>query len=47
LPQGTDFTGSLALSAAAAQTIDLLAASPGAVQAMRLHLVAGSLLAGG
>jgi putative ABC transport system permease protein len=30
LPQGADFTGSLALSAAADQTIDLLAASPGA-----------------
>src|SRR6476469_8066363 len=33
LPQGTNFTGSRALSAAASQTIDLLAAWPGAVQA--------------
>jgi len=44
LPQGTDFTGSLALSAAAAQTINLLAASPGAVRAMGLSMVAGSPL---
>ena len=33
LPEGTSFTGSLALSAAASQTINLLAASPGAEQA--------------
>jgi len=44
LPQGTGFTGSLALSATASQTISLLAASPGAVQAMGLHLVAGAQL---
>ena len=44
LPQGTNFTGSLALSAAASQTISLLAASPGAVQAMRLRMSAGSPL---
>ena len=44
LPQGTDFTGSLALSAAASQTINLLAASPGAVRAMGLSMVAGSPL---
>ena len=44
LPQGTTFTGSLALSAAASQTINLLAASPGAAQAMGLHLVAGTAL---
>ena len=34
LPDGSSFTGSLALSAAAAQTVGLLAASPGAVRAM-------------
>src|SRR6266851_8246270 len=34
LPQGTSFTGSLALSASASQPVSLLAASPGAVQAM-------------
>ena len=44
LPDGTTFTGSLALSAAASQTTELLAASPGAVQAMGLSLVAGSPL---
>jgi hypothetical protein len=44
LPEGTSFTGSLALSAAASQTISLLAASPGAVRAMGLKLVAGSPL---
>jgi putative ABC transport system permease protein len=44
LPQNASFTGSLALSAAASQTVSLLAASPGAVQAMGLHLVAGSPL---
>ena len=44
LPQGTDFTGSLALSAPASQTTNLLAASPGAVAAMGLSMVAGSAL---
>ena len=44
LPEGTNFTSSLALSAAASQTINLLAASPGAVRAMGLTLVAGSPL---
>ena len=44
LPQGTSFTGSLALSAPAAQTVSLLAASPGAVQAMGLRMTAGSPL---
>ena len=44
LPQGTTFTGSLALSAPASQTTDLLAASPGAVQAMGLRMTAGSPL---
>ncbi len=44
LPQGASFAGSLALSAAASQTVSLLAASPGAVRAMGLKLVAGSLL---
>jgi len=44
LPQGTSFTGSLALSAAGSQTISLLAASPGAVRAMGLKLSAGSSL---
>jgi putative ABC transport system permease protein len=44
LPQGTGFTGSLALSAAASQTINMLAASPGAVRAMGLSMVAGSPL---
>ena len=44
LPDGTNFTGSLALSATASQTINLLAASPGAVRAMGLKLVAGSPL---
>ena len=44
LPEGTNFTGSLALSATASQTINLLAASPGAVRAMGLKLVAGSPL---
>ena len=44
LPQGATFTGSLALSAASSQTTELLAASPGAVQAMGLSLVAGSPL---
>jgi putative ABC transport system permease protein len=44
LPQGTNFTGSLALSAVASQTTNLLAASPGAVAAMGLSMVAGSAL---
>ena len=44
LPEGTNFTGALALSAAASQTINLMAASPGAVRAMGLKLVAGSPL---
>jgi putative ABC transport system permease protein len=44
VPDGTSFTSSLALSAAASQTIDLLAASPGAVRAMGLSMVAGSPL---
>jgi putative ABC transport system permease protein len=44
LPQGTDFTGSLALSAATSETINLLAASPGAVAAMGLSMVAGAPL---
>jgi putative ABC transport system permease protein len=46
LPNGTSFTGSLALSAAATQTVSLIAASPGAVQAMGLTMVAGSPLSG-
>ena len=44
LPDGTGLTGSLALSATADQTVSLLAASPGAVRAMGLKLVAGSPL---
>ena len=44
LPDGTQFTGSLALSASSSQTVTLLAASPGAVTAMGLKLVAGSPL---
>ncbi len=44
LPQGTNFSGSLALSATTSQTINLLAASPGAVRAMGLKLAAGSPL---
>jgi putative ABC transport system permease protein len=44
LPQGTGFTGSLALSATASQTTNLLAASPGAAAAMGLNMVAGSTL---
>jgi putative ABC transport system permease protein len=44
LPAGTSFTGSLALSASGSQTINLLAASPGAVRAMGLKLVTGSPL---
>ncbi len=44
LPDGTSFSGSLALSGTTSQTINLLAASPGAVRAMGLKLVAGSPL---
>ena len=44
LPQNASFTGSLALSASASQTVSLLAASPGAVRAMGLSMVAGSPL---
>jgi putative ABC transport system permease protein len=44
LPQNASFTGSLALSATASQTVSLLAASPGAVRAMGLSMVAGSPL---
>jgi putative ABC transport system permease protein len=43
-PDGTEFTSSLALSATSSQTINLLAASPGAVRAMGLSMVAGSPL---
>jgi putative ABC transport system permease protein len=44
LPEGTNFTASQALSATASQTVDLLAASPGAVTAMDLVMAAGSPL---
>jgi putative ABC transport system permease protein len=44
LPPGTNFTGSLALAATGSQTVALLAASPGAVQAMGLTMVAGASL---
>jgi putative ABC transport system permease protein len=44
LPDGTNFTSSQALSATASQTVNLLAASPGAVRAMGLSMVAGSPL---
>jgi putative ABC transport system permease protein len=44
LPTGASFSGSLALSGASSQTINLIAASPGAVRAMGLDLVAGSPL---
>jgi putative ABC transport system permease protein len=44
LPEGTNFAGSLALSGASSQTIDLLAASPGAMRAMGLSMVAGAPL---
>ena len=44
LPTGASFTGSLALSGSASQTVALLAASPGAVKAMGLSMVAGSPL---
>ena len=41
---GLSFTGSLALSAPVSQTVNLLAASPGALSAMGLSMVAGSPL---
>jgi putative ABC transport system permease protein len=44
LPEGTNFSASLALSGEASQTINLLAASPGAVKAMAPAMVAGSPL---
>ena len=44
LPQGTNFSASQALSGVTSQTVDLLAASPGAVKAMDLTMVAGSPL---
>jgi putative ABC transport system permease protein len=44
LPNGTSFTGSLALSANSSQTANLLAASPGAVRAMGLSMTVGSPL---
>ncbi|HEX4063875.1 MAG TPA: ABC transporter permease [Streptosporangiaceae bacterium] len=46
LPDGENLpvTGSLALSAPSSQTVSLLAASPGAVRAMGLSMVAGSPL---
>jgi putative ABC transport system permease protein len=44
LPQGTNFSASQALSGVTSQTIDLTAASPGAVQAMDLTMAAGSPL---
>ena len=44
LPQNASFTGSLALGATSSQTINLLAASPGAVTAMGLSMAAGSPL---
>jgi len=44
LPSNASFTASLALGATADQTINLLAASPGAVRAMGLSMAAGSPL---
>jgi putative ABC transport system permease protein len=44
LGEGTNFSASLALSGTASQTIDLMAASPGAVRAMVPAMVAGSPL---
>lgn len=44
LPDGTNFSASLALSGTASQTANLLAASPGAVRAMGLVMSAGSPL---
>jgi putative ABC transport system permease protein len=46
LPSGTTFSGSLALSANAEQAVTVLAASPGAVTAMGLTMVAGLPLTG-
>jgi putative ABC transport system permease protein len=44
LPEGTNFSASQALSGTASQTVNLLAASPGAVRAMDPAMVAGSPL---
>jgi putative ABC transport system permease protein len=44
LPEGTNFSASLALSGEASQTVNLLAVSPGAVKAMVPAMVAGSPL---
>jgi putative ABC transport system permease protein len=44
LPQGTDFSASQALSGVTSQTVNLLAASPGALKAMNLAMTAGSPL---
>ena len=44
LPEGTNFSASLALSGTTSQTVDLIAASPGAVAAMVPVMVAGSPL---
>ncbi len=44
LPSNASFTASLALGATSSQTVSLLAASPGAIQAMGLSMVAGSPL---
>ena len=44
LPQGTNFSASEALSGVTSQTVNLLAASPGAVKAMVLTMVAGARL---
>jgi putative ABC transport system permease protein len=44
LPDGTNFTSSLALSATTSQTVGLYAASPGAIRAMGLTMIAGSPL---
>ena len=44
LPEGTNFSASQALSGVTSQTVNLLAASPGAVKAMVPAMVAGSPL---
>src|SRR5437588_9836508 len=44
LPQGTNFSASQALSGVTSQTVNLLAASPGAVKAIDPAMVAGSPL---
>jgi putative ABC transport system permease protein len=44
LPSGATVTGSLALSATSDQTVNVLAVSPGAVQAMGLSMAAGTPL---